>query len=253
MIRIAGSVSKGWLAKELGVAFERSYYFDPNQRHAVDRQCNDYVQQQLGDLGLVYTESNLGRREYHASDQVVVGGIQPNLIVGMLLGAEFRPADDADADISKECLAGADLTALPDPQTLLAQPLVAQFDQQIRSLRQAPAPGRRPIPPFFWDSSGRAAVHGAMTTGLKFLGDRFFLDMVTDPARCHQLVGWLTEVSVVLVTHFARSADLPITGMPVKWIQALGLLIEDGLENLWQRIGRNGKYVSVSERERSLS
>jgi B12-binding domain/radical SAM domain protein len=46
--------------------------------------------------------------------------------------------------------------------------------------------------------------------------------------------------------------DLPITGMPVKFVQALGLLIEDGLENLRRRIGRDGKPLSVGEEERSL-
>jgi hypothetical protein len=47
--------------------------------------------------------------------------------------------------------------------------------------------------------------------------------------------------------------DLPITGMPVKPVQALGLLIEDGLESLLRRIGRNGKHTAVGEKERSLT
>lgn len=45
--------------------------------------------------------------------------------------------------------------------------------------------------------------------------------------------------------------DLPITGMPVKLVQTLGLLIEDGFENLRRRIGRNGKHENVGEEERS--
>ena len=37
MIQFAGSVSKSWLARELGVIFDRDYYFDIHKRHATDR------------------------------------------------------------------------------------------------------------------------------------------------------------------------------------------------------------------------
>jgi B12-binding domain/radical SAM domain protein len=47
--------------------------------------------------------------------------------------------------------------------------------------------------------------------------------------------------------------DLPVTGMPVKLVQAVGLLVEDGFGNLRRWIGRNGKHVSVVEEEGSLS
>jgi hypothetical protein len=46
--------------------------------------------------------------------------------------------------------------------------------------------------------------------------------------------------------------DLPVTGMPVKWVQALGLLIEDGIENFRRWIGRDGRQVGVGEKERSV-
>jgi B12-binding domain/radical SAM domain protein len=46
--------------------------------------------------------------------------------------------------------------------------------------------------------------------------------------------------------------DLPVTGMPVKLVQTLGLLIEDNLGNLRRWIGGNGKEVGVREEERSL-
>jgi len=46
--------------------------------------------------------------------------------------------------------------------------------------------------------------------------------------------------------------DLPVTGMPVKLGQALGLLIEDGFGNLRRWIGRSGKQVGVGKKERSL-
>ena len=46
--------------------------------------------------------------------------------------------------------------------------------------------------------------------------------------------------------------DLPVSGMPVKLGQALGLLIEDGFGNLRRWIGRNGKQIGVGESEQSL-
>ena len=142
MVRIAGSVSKGWLAKELGVAFDRSYYFDPSRRHAIDRQCHDYVQQKLGDLGLFHTESNLGRREYHASNQVLVGGIQPNMIVGMLVGASSgRPTTRMRT--SPEMPRRGRPGPIARPADAFGPALVEQFDEQIRALRRTPR--RRPM------------------------------------------------------------------------------------------------------------
>jgi len=215
MIRIAGSVAKSWLARELGVRFDRQYYFDPRHRHAIDRQCNTHVMSVLGDLDVFYTESNLGRREWYDAGQMLVGGIQPNLIVGMLLGAEFVPALQADADISPHCLRGRDPAALPDPATLLGHPLVRLLDEQLRALGAGSGPHRRPIPPFFWDASGRAAVHGAVTSGLKFFGDDFLLNLLAEPDLCEFVIRWLTDVSGMLVQHFAETGAMRVTAIHV--------------------------------------
>jgi hypothetical protein len=43
--------------------------------------------------------------------------------------------------------------------------------------------------------------------------------------------------------------DLPVGGMPVKLLQAAGLLIEDSLGNLLRRRGRNGKHGEIQEQE----
>ncbi len=212
MIRIAGSVSKGWLARELGVVFDRSYYFDPIERQAIDARCNDYLRETLGDLALFHTEANLGRLEYYRPEQALVGGIQPNMILGMLLGADFLPAADRDADISVRCLDGVDRSALPAPETLLSHELVRQFDAQLQAARTA---GLRPIPPFFWDASGRPAVHGPLTSALKFLGDDFLVQIVTQPERSSDLMRWLTDVSIMLVRHYAELGDLAVTGIHV--------------------------------------
>jgi len=41
MIGISGTLSKAWLADELGVRFDRDYYFDPGRRYEVDCRCNE--------------------------------------------------------------------------------------------------------------------------------------------------------------------------------------------------------------------
>jgi hypothetical protein len=215
MIRIAGSVAKSWLARELGVEFDRQYYFDPRLRHTIDRHCNEHVAGLLGDLEVFYTESNLGRKDWYDIDQVLVGGIQPNMIVGMLLGADFIPTPRADADISARCLAGRDVSQLPTPGSLLAHPLIKLWDDQLRTLRAGARPLVHPIPPFFWDASGRATVHGAVTSGLKFYGDDFLLNMVAEPATCERIIHWLTNVSATLVTHFANTGGMKVTAIHV--------------------------------------
>jgi hypothetical protein len=41
--------------------------------------------------------------------------------------------------------------------------------------------------------------------------------------------------------------NLPVSGMPIKPVQALGVLIENGLGNLWRRIGRDGKSLGIKK------
>jgi hypothetical protein len=215
VIGIAGSVAKSWLAKELGVRFDRAYYFDAQVRQAVDQPCRQHVARVLADLPVCYTESNLGRAEWLGADQVLIGGIQPNLIVGLLVGAEFVPTEDADADISPLVLTGRSVADLPAPAALLDHPLVHHWEAQIRAIQADPAHRWRAIPPFFWDASGRAAVHGAVTSGLKFCGDEFFMNLIAAPDECLALIRWLTEVTLVLVDHFTAVGGVTISGIHV--------------------------------------
>ncbi|MCU0914061.1 MAG: uroporphyrinogen decarboxylase family protein [Planctomycetes bacterium] len=251
MITITGTLSKAWLHRALGVVFDREYYFDPRRRHAVDSRCNDYAARTFPGMGIFYSESNLGRIDYWDKDQVLIGGIQPNMILGLLLGAEFVPADDRDADITSGCLgrggwasahadnpgpgeqelghvgwasAHADNPGageqeqhglkpiLPAPEALLNHNLVRLFDQQIESVRKA---GLRPIPPFFWDSSGRAVLHGVLTTAQKLCGEAIFMDLLTEPQKCRKRLNWIADAYIALCRHFARVADLPITDVHV--------------------------------------
>ena len=218
MITISGTLSKGWMARALGVRFDRDYYFDPERRYAIDCECNEYAAAQFPGMRLFYSESNLGQIDYWDQNQIQIGGIQPNMILGMLLGADFIPYDCYDADITPitpGCLSGKDLDDLPEPESLLGHEMIKLFDEQIRRIQGDFQKRLRPIPPFFWDTSGRAAIHGAMTSAQKFLGETFFMDMIAEPQLCQEIMGWISEAYIVLCRHFSDIADLPITSVHV--------------------------------------
>ncbi|MHC4440721.1 MAG: hypothetical protein ACYS3S_25510, partial [Planctomycetota bacterium] len=201
--------------KALGVCFNRDYYFNPDKRYAIDCKCNEYAAAQFPGMRLFYSESNLGQIDHWDKNQIQIGGIQPNMILGMLLGADFVPRDSYDADITPGCLSGKDLNDLPAPESLLDHELVTLFDEQIRRVQDDSQKQLRPIPPFFWDISGRAAIHGTMTSAQKFLSETFFIDMIAEPQRCMKIMGWIADAFIVLCRHFSQIADLPITSVHV--------------------------------------
>ncbi len=215
MIAISGTISKAWLNQAIGVAFNRDYYFDPDRRHAIDCLCNKYAAETFPDIPIFYSESNLGRKEYWAPNQVQIGGIQPNLILGMLLGADFVPADDRDADITPGCLRYKGPADLPPPETLLTHDRVKQFDDQIAHVRRSSQGRLRPIPPFFWDASGRAAIHGVLTTAQKLCGETIFIDMLAEPQKCMAILQWIADAYIVLCRHFAQAGGLSLTDVHV--------------------------------------
>jgi len=215
MITISGTISKAWMAKTLGVKFDREYYLNPDIRYLVDSLCNEYASEHFGGMRLFYSESNLGQIDYWNDKQIQIGGIQPNMILGMLLGADFVPQDDKDADITPGCLTKKEPCDLPRPESLLAHPLIILFDEQIRQVQSDSRRQLCPIPPFFWDKSGRAAVHGAMTSAQKLMGETIFVDMMTGPQRCLEIMHWVAEAFVVLCRHFSEMANLPITAIHV--------------------------------------
>jgi hypothetical protein len=214
-ISISGTLSKAWLAQTLGVKFDRDYYFDPNKRYAVDCRCNEYAAKHFPEIRIFYSESNLGQLDYWGKGQIQIGGIQPNMILGMLLGADLIPGDSSDADITPNCFAGKKPTDLPSPESLLDHKMITLFDKQIRQVQEDSQRQIRPIPPFFWDISGRAVIHGAMTTAQKLFGEAFFMNMITEQEQCMEIMRWIGDAFIVLCRHFSKIADLPITEVHV--------------------------------------
>jgi hypothetical protein len=215
MITISGTLSKGWLAKALGVKFDRDYYFDPDRRYAIDCKCNEYAAAQFPEMRLFYSESNLGQIDYRDKSQIQIGGIQPNMILGMIFGADFVPHDSHDADITPGCLLRKDIEDLPETESLLDHELVKLFDDQIKRIRNDSSKQLRPIPPFFWDASGRATIHGVMTSAQKFLGENFLMAMITEPELCLDIMDLIGKAFIVLCRHFSEIADIPITSVHV--------------------------------------
>jgi len=259
------SVSKALLSQGLGIAFDRDYYFDPLLRHRIDARCHQYANEQLKDLDAFYTESNLGRKAHFNPNQVLVGGIQPNLIIGMLLGAQFIPAKQGDADISPTCWAGKSPEDLPRPETLLEHPIIRLLDSQIRAVQQE----RRfqAIPPFFWDASGRAAIHGALTTAQKFLGEQVFMDLLAEPDRVRRAMDWITDANIVLVRHFAELCGIQIECVhvgecsscmvgPAEWAEFVAPTLERFGQELGpvrlHSCGASGHLVAPARKIRSL-
>lgn len=215
MISIQTSVSKGWLHAERGFRFDERYYFDPLRRWAQDRAIERFLQERLPGQPFYHMESNLVQRAHHNPNQVLVGALQPNLIVGACLGAEFVFPPDRDADLAGQPLADlSDPARLPAPASLLEHPLIRRWDAQVESLRRE-RPDLRVIPPFFWDTSGRATIHGFITTALKLCGETIFLRVYDDPGYVTAVHDWITSVYLVFIRHYSQLAELPVTSMHI--------------------------------------
>ena len=215
MISIQTSVSKGWLHGEGGFRFDEPYYFDPLYRWEQDRAIDRFLADRFPQHPFHNMESNLVQGEHYSPDQVLVGGIQPNLIVGACLGAEFVFPPDKDSDIAGRPLEGVRAAAdLPAPASLLDHPLIHRLDAQIEALQRA-RPDLRVIPPFFWDTSGRATIHGFITTSLKLYGEEVLLRVYDDPEFVAALHDWITGVYIAFIQHFSRLANLPVTSVHI--------------------------------------
>jgi hypothetical protein len=215
-ISIITSVSKGWLHQEGGFKFGESYYLDPLYRQTQDRKIDSFLQKRFPDYAIYSLESNLVQLKFWQPDYMYVGGIQPNLILGACLGAKFEYYPDKDMDLASLNPLGylQSVDDLPKPDEILSNPLITFFDRQLIKLR-ASHPGGTVIPPFFWDTSGRATIHGFITTAQKFYGEGIFLRIYDNPEFVIAFHEWITEVYIFLVRHFSELGEIPIRSVHI--------------------------------------
>ena len=176
---------------------------------------NGFVSREFPDYPLYNMEANLMQAGHTNENQVLVGGIQPNLILAVALGSEFVVYPDKDSDISgnplKNIVSGKDL---PGMEQILDHPFIQELNAQILQLKST-HPELEIIPPFFWDSSGRATIHGIITTSIKLIGDNAMIMMIMDPDLMHLIHQWITDVYILLINHFTKLADMPVTSVHV--------------------------------------
>jgi len=215
MIRIQASVSKGWLNKHGGFVFSDQYYLDPMFRWEQDRKINHFVREEFPQTAIYNMEDNLVQAAYVNENQVLVGAIQPNMILAAILGAGFSFFEDKDSDVSGRPLEHiSNIRELPPLSAILEHPMIKDLDNQINKIRTNHQE-LRVIPPFFWDESGRATIHGVITTSLKLTGDQIMLIMLSNPDLAHAIHQWIVNAYVILIRHFAALGDLTITSVHV--------------------------------------
>jgi len=215
MIKIQASVSKGWLNKHGGFVFHTQYYLDPVFRWEQDKKINRFVREQFPKYAIYNMEDNLVQADYVNENQILVGAIQPNMILAALLGAEFFFSEDKDSDVLGRPLEHiSDIQELPSLDSILNNPLIKDLEKQLKVIQKT-NPELRIIPPFFWDESGRATIHGVITTSLKLAGDNIMTIMLDDPDLVHAIHQWIVDAYLILVKYFASLGNLTITSVHV--------------------------------------
>ena len=215
MISIEASVSKGWLHQTAGFIFNDKYYFDPIYRWEQDSLIHEFVRNRFPHYPIYNMEANLMQARYMRKNHVLVGAIQPNMMLAAILGAEFSIFEDKDSDVSGKPLESLSKKEdLPEISDILNHPLVLDLDAQIKQIADT-HPDLKVIPPFFWDESGRATIHGIITTSLKLTGDNIMVTMLADPELAHSIHFWITEAYITLIRHYSTLANIPVTSVHI--------------------------------------
>jgi hypothetical protein len=239
-------VSKGWLHKEGNFSFLDQYYYDPIFRWDQDRAADLFVKNKFPDLPIYNMESNLIQAEYFDPTQILIGGIQPNMLLGMALGAKLTCFADKDADIDGKPLEDFNnIHDLPNPILLLENEIMALFDSQVETIKNG-FPDLKPIPPFFWDVSGRATIHGLITTAQKLFGEKIFIMMLENPDFFSKILSWITEVYILLIKHYASLGNINVSSIHIGECSGEMISGEQFINNVLPFINRLGeKFKSV--------
>ncbi len=212
-ISVLNSVSFGWLHQQGGFTFEESFFLDPRIRCEQEARMHRLVERHFPGEPVYNLEAHLVQVEARCRPVVMVGGLQPNLILGAALGAAFVFQHDKDPDMTPAPLAErCDLDKLRDIHWAQTWP-VSLFLDQIADLRAQADADVAIIPPFFWDTSGRATTHGIVTTAQKLFGERIFMDMLDEPTFAREVFAWVVDAYVALIRLFASAAGMRVTGL----------------------------------------
>ncbi|MDR1746434.1 MAG: uroporphyrinogen decarboxylase family protein [Tannerella sp.] len=215
MIKVQASVSKGWLHREGGFDFSNQYYLDPYYRMKQDLECHKFIKKRFPDYPLYNMEDNLVQAEYVTPDMLLVGAIQPNMIIAAALGSEFVFQADKDSDVKGFPLKDiTDASQLPPVEKVLELPFLKELGMQVFKYQKL-YPSLRVIPPFYWDTSGRATIHGIVTTSMKFIGSDIFLRMMTEPDLVKSIHSWITDVYITVIRYFSEIGNIPVTSVHV--------------------------------------
>ena len=215
MIKVQASVSKGWLNKHGGFVFNQKYYLDPYYRMKQDEACHDFIKKEFPEYPLYNMEDNLVQAEFIVPQMMLVGAIQPNMIIAAALGAEFVFSPDKDSDVKGFPLKDiSDAGQLPPVEEVLSLPFLKELKNQYINAREH-YPDCRIIPPFFWDVSGRATIHGIVTTSMKFIGQEIFTKMMMEPELVKSIHSWITDVYISVIRYFSDLGNLPVTSVHV--------------------------------------
>jgi len=210
-----GSISKGVLSAEGGFVFDERYFLDPDYRWEQDKRIARFVEDRYAPIPLYYFEGNLVQPEYLPIPFRLVGGLQPNMILGAAVGANWMFFDHQDADITQNPLRGLDdIDKLADINWEQREP-IKTFLNQIDEMNARYGADVDVFPPFFWDRSGRATVHGPLTTAHKLMGEDIYLKMSDDLDFVDRLLRWISETYVKLIHLFSDRAELPVRSIHI--------------------------------------
>lgn len=215
MISIQASVSKGWLNRYGGFVFDSAYFLDPFHRMKQDEACHEFIRDRFPDIPIYNMEDNLVQAGYVVPNMMLVGAIQPNMIIAAALGAEFVFASDKDSDVKGFPLKDInDPSELPSVADTTKLPFIKSLGEQFVEAKNK-YPDYRIIPPFFWDTSGRATIHGIVTTSLKFIGQDILTLMMMKPELVKSIHDWITEVYIHVIGYFSELGNIPVTSVHV--------------------------------------
>ena len=214
-ISFLGSVSFGWLHKRGGFVFDEAYFLDPRVHLERERQIHAFVEGEFSEDPVYNLEAHLVQIEGRTQPVALVGPLQPNLILGAAAGAKFVFYGDRDADITPTPLADLrSVDELAGRDWAGTWPL-SEFLEQIHALRESLGRTHRVIPPYFWDTTGRATIHGILTTAQKLMGERIFIEMTDNPSFVHEFFTWITDTYIAQIRMFAEAAGMTITGLHI--------------------------------------